>query len=280
MQALHLHGQISAIEFDAFADLVSLEELDVSRCHLRRISMDAFNNCRVLRIINLARNELSSLPPGLFDDLPVLEEVYLEHNKLQKLLPGLFVASRFPTLRLVHLVDNPWECSCAMSSWKAKITNQERIPAENRCIRDFATGQRISCRPRDYSLRYNREYTPRCANFKGRSVFYVLQKHLQCPPQKSEFVKTSSRQNGRRLPHWQKWKNAASQNTVLNAISRRQETIPLALLKAGGSHHFRWQTGLINSINENSLGQGRGPKASPPDYHYNKGVNAELSNVI
>lgn len=283
LQILHLHGQISSIEFDAFADLTHLEVLDVSRCHLRRISMDAFTNCRNLRIVNLARNDLSMLPPGLFDDLPALEEVYLEQNKLQT-LPGFFAGSRSHTLKLVRLVDNPWQCSCDMISWKAKITNQERIPPENHCIHDFSTGNKIFCRPED-STQYNRQFTPRCANFKGRSVFYVLRKHLRCPPQKSEVVRTRSRENPRRLAHWQKW-NAVSKKPLYNVISHKEKPLQKIALeqretrtkavRMSGSNHLLWQI-RANSINEKSTEHRKGQSAQNL---IENNDNADLPNVI
>uniref|UniRef100_A0A1A9W5K1 LRRCT domain-containing protein n=1 Tax=Glossina brevipalpis TaxID=37001 RepID=A0A1A9W5K1_9MUSC len=199
LEVLKLHGEIRSVEFDAFSDLSNLRELDISNCQLREISMDALMGCKYLHIINLGYNNLSYIPPGLFDDQLSLEEIYLNNNQLKFLPNSLFQHRK---LKLLRLNNNPWKCNCEMSSWKAKITNQEKGLNTERCINDYLTGKKLSCRKID-GYKFNHKYAPRCENYKGRSVYYVLRKQIECGPIKIMHL----RRNGttvQRIPHWRK----------------------------------------------------------------------------
>uniref|UniRef100_A0A1B0G2M8 LRRCT domain-containing protein n=1 Tax=Glossina morsitans morsitans TaxID=37546 RepID=A0A1B0G2M8_GLOMM len=199
LEILRLHGEIRSVEFDAFSDLSNLKELDVSNCQLREISMDALMGCKYLHAINLGHNNLSYIPPGLFDDQFSLEEIYLNNNQLKSLPNSLFQQRK---LKLLRLNNNPWKCNCEMSTWKAKITNQEKGTNIERCISDYLTGKKLSCRKVD-GYKFNHKYAPRCENFKGRSVYYVLRKQMQCGPIKIMRLHRNGTTT-QRIPHWRK----------------------------------------------------------------------------
>ncbi|XP_017475842.1 PREDICTED: plant intracellular Ras-group-related LRR protein 4-like [Rhagoletis zephyria] len=212
LEQLTLRGSIRSIEFDAFAGLIKLRELELSHCGIQEISMDALMDCRSLEILDLSYNNLSYFPPGLLDDLSSLEEIYLQGNQLRTLPVTFFLR---PKLRLARLSENPWQCNCDMYNWRPKITNQERGPRAKRCITDYQTGAQISCRRVD-SYVYDNRYAPRCNNHNDRSVFYVLRKQLKCGPGRIVTSKRQSqslfynnvlqRQAGekQRMPHWRK----------------------------------------------------------------------------
>lgn len=197
MEKLKLRGELGRVEFDAFAGLSQLEELDLSNCHIKDISMDAFIGCKNLKIINLSQNLISYISPGLFDDQQSLEEIYLDNNQL-KTLPKTFFQQK--KLLLARLNNNPWICSCDMNNWKAKVTNQEKGPYTQRCVHDFLTGEKISCHGTK-SFKFNKKLAPRCDNFKGRSVYYVIRKQMQCS---KKYVQMRSLASQKKIPHWLK----------------------------------------------------------------------------
>lgn len=199
MEKLKLRGELGSVEFDAFTGLSLLEELDLSNCRIQDISMDAFIGCKNLKIINLSSNNISYIPPGLFDDQQNLEEIYLNDNQLKSLPKTFFQQKR---LQLARLNNNPWKCSCDMANWKPKITNQEKTPNVERCINDFF-GKKISCR-QVKNFKFNKKLAPRCDNFKGRSVYYVMRKQMQCNKKYIDLRASSTSSTRQRIPHWQK----------------------------------------------------------------------------
>lgn len=198
LRKLKLRGKIYSIEFDAFSSLTEMEELDLADCHINDISMDAFIGCKKLRVVNLSSNNISYIPSGLFDDQSQIEEIYLNNNQLIT-LPNTFFQKRM--LMVARLTNNPWKCSCDMANWKTKITNQEPAPITERCINDFLTGKELSCR-KFRSYKFNKKLAPRCENFNGRSVYYVLRKQMQCG---SKYIESKTHVSAnRRVPHWRK----------------------------------------------------------------------------
>lgn len=216
MEKLNLKGEIDSIEFDAFSDMKNLKELDLSHCKIREISMDALMGCRQLEILNLSHNNLKYLPPGIFDDQQKLIEIYLHNNQLTTLPTNFFLQ---PQLQLAHLHNNPWKCTCDMQDWLPKVTKLEKSGQTERCVTDFLTGQQILCKQ---VVKYdiNPLYTPRCQNYDGRSVFYVLRKQLRCGSHKLVMHKKQRKFK----PHWMKLQEKNKQaNLTINAKGKKQK---------------------------------------------------------
>lgn len=233
LEKLKLRGELHSIEFDAFAGTPKLNELDLSNCRIKDISMDAFIGCKNLKIINLSNNNISYLPSGIFDDQNHLEEIYLNDNQLKTLPKTFFQQKR---LILARLHNNPWKCSCDMFNWKAKITNQEKIATSERCINDFVSGNKLSCR-NIKNFKFNKKLAPRCDNFKGRSVYYVIRKQIQCNKKR-----TIPQQ---RIPHWLKIEEDIQRKTKFLEPKTNSRTT-WQLEKAIRNH-------IETNIHENSL---------------------------
>ncbi|XP_012525136.1 insulin-like growth factor-binding protein complex acid labile subunit [Monomorium pharaonis] len=173
---LKMRGNVSSIDFDAFVDLTNLLNLDLSHCHVQRISMDAFYGLEKVRRIDLSNNDLESVPPGLFTahQQKELREIILAKNKLTSLPLDFFRSLRLlnkqTRVQNIRLDDNPWDCSCTMISWNPNLVNR------------------------------NKETAPRCSTPKrlqNWGVFYALRKGgLQCRSPKKmylrKFLKTRS----------------------------------------------------------------------------------------
>lgn len=126
---LKARGNISSIEFDAFVDLIKLLELDLSYCHIRKISMDAFYGLENVKHIDLSNNELEFIPPGLFgvQQQKELKEIILSKNKLTSLPLDFFkmlrVANKQSQLAIIRLDGNPWDCTCSMTTWNPQLVS-------------------------------------------------------------------------------------------------------------------------------------------------------------
>lgn len=124
---LKMRGNISIVDFDAFVDLTNLLDLDLSHCHIQKISMDAFYGLEKVRRIDLSDNELKSIPPGLFtaQQQKELREIILTKNKLTSLPSDFFKNLRLPNkqtqIQNIRLNDNPWDCTCNMISWNPHL---------------------------------------------------------------------------------------------------------------------------------------------------------------
>ncbi|XP_014488422.1 PREDICTED: carboxypeptidase N subunit 2 isoform X2 [Dinoponera quadriceps] len=168
---LRMRGNVTSIDFDAFVDLTNLLDLDLSRCHVRRISMDAFYGLERVRRIDLSDNDLESVPPGLFtvQQQRELREILLTRNKLTSLPLDFFRNLRSPSkqtqVQNLRLDGNPWDCTCTMTNWNPHLVNR------------------------------NKETAPRCSTPKrlqNWGVFYALRKGgLQCGNLKKRYLRKS-----------------------------------------------------------------------------------------
>lgn len=176
-------GNIPFIEFDTFSKLLKLKELHLRHCKIEEISMDTFFGAKNLEIVDLSHNLIKEVPPGLFDDQHDLTEIHLNDNLLTALPTDIFKLS---SIKMIQLLDNPWECSCEMKFWRQALTNKVRSgKTDNRC----SLKQDINC---DGSVTqtyiFDHKNSPKCkspAIAEGKSVFYALRKILNCASQKS-----------------------------------------------------------------------------------------------
>ncbi|XP_071626657.1 uncharacterized protein [Temnothorax longispinosus] len=168
---LKMRGNVSSIDFDAFVDLANLLDLDLSHCHIQRISMDAFYGLEKVKRIDLSNNDLEFIPPGLFtaQQQQELREIILTSNKLTSLPLEFFRNLRLPNkqthVQNIRLDGNPWDCTCVMVSWNPNLVNR------------------------------NKETAPRCSTPKrlqNWGIFYALRKGgLQCRSPKKRYLRKS-----------------------------------------------------------------------------------------
>lgn len=205
LEKLIMKGKLRRVEFDAFADKPKLRELILSECSIEEISMDTLFGIQNLEIIDLSKNKLKSIPYGLFDEQKLLKEIYLQDNFLTE-LPNNFFSS-LTSLKLARLTDNPWQCSCIMTSWKQGITNKVKIvkPATSKCVVSEENSKKMDCVtiPPLVDYVYDNKMSPRCgapAEIDGRGVYYALRKDLRCPISKEKLkMKQKNLQEKKRL---------------------------------------------------------------------------------
>lgn len=99
-----------------FGDLTNLTELQLRNNSIRTLDRDLLQHCPRLRHLDLSINGLAQLPPGLFDGLPALRSLSLRSNRLQNLDRLTF--EPLVSLQLLQVGDNPWECDCSLRDFK------------------------------------------------------------------------------------------------------------------------------------------------------------------
>lgn len=180
LRELTIHGRVASIDFDAFTATTDLETLNLSHCHLNRLSLDAFFGLSKLRYLDLSNNNIDELSPGTFDHLSSLRELYLHHNNLTTLPLGIFIP--LPA-KLIQLHQNPWHCTCDLLQLKPTVTNKVRQPAYTTCRWEETQG--TVCNNEDpVRLRYDSRVAPLCASPPHHShfdVFHATTRRLKCP---------------------------------------------------------------------------------------------------
>lgn len=183
-------GNIPYVEFDTYSKLLKLKELHESNCKIEEISMDTFFGAKQLEIIDLSHNLLKNIPPGLFDNQHELKEIYLNDNQLTYLPADIF---KLNSLKMIQLLNNPWECTCDMKNWRQGLTNKFRSrKVENKCSDDALSMNKFACESNAIqTYTFDHKQSPKCETpdtLKGKSVFFALRRVLQC---KSEIQSTT-----------------------------------------------------------------------------------------
>lgn len=170
-------GNIPFIEFDTFSKMIKLKELHLVHCKIGGISMDTFFGAKNLEIIDLSHNLMKEVPPGLFDDQHDLKEIHLNDNQLTSLPSDIFKLS---SIKMIQLLDNPWDCNCDMKFWRQALTNKVRSGREIKC----PTKQKHGCIGETVqTYAFDHKLSPKCKspiNVEGKSVYYALRKVLNC----------------------------------------------------------------------------------------------------
>lgn len=189
LKELILTGNIPELEYDSFVEVNLIEKLVLKNCNIHTISMDAFLGLSKLKLLDLSKNYLEYLAPGIFDDLVSLQELYLNHNKFTKLPKDIF-NSIHP--KLLRINENPWHCSCDMSSWKPMIVNRIKQKTFKRCNSEFDKGLNCKSQTHIYKYTYENRVAPKCSTpkkFENWSAFHAMRKGLKCSEFKPKYKK-------------------------------------------------------------------------------------------
>lgn len=82
-----------------------------------------------IRVLDLSYNLIQSLPAGAFDSLTHLETLNLKGNGLQTLDKDIFKG--LTKLKSLDLEENPWNCSCSLTSLIKQLNDSGVSTGEN-----------------------------------------------------------------------------------------------------------------------------------------------------
>lgn len=88
-----------------------------------------------IKVLDLSYNLIKSLPGGAFDSLTNLETLNLRGNGLQTLDKDIFKA--LTKLKSLDLEENPWNCSCSLTSLIKQLNDSGVLTGENENLRCF-----------------------------------------------------------------------------------------------------------------------------------------------
>lgn len=176
-------GKIPLIEFDTFTKMLLLRELHLTHCEIEEISMDTFFGAKRLEIVDLSHNKIRVIPPGIFDNQHDIVEIYLNNNQLTALPSDIF---KLNSLKLIHLMENPWTCTCEMRNWRQTVVNKirgGRLEAISKCD-ELRQSKNSKCET-TYASNYifDHRMSPKCnapSAVQGKTIFYAMRRVFQC----------------------------------------------------------------------------------------------------
>lgn len=178
-------GKIPLIEFDTFTSMLNLRELHLTNCGIEEISMDTFFGAKKLEIVDLSNNQIRVIPPGIFDDQHEIVEIYLNNNHLTALPSDIF---KLNSLKMIHLMENPWTCTCEMKNWRQAVVNKIRggkLESVTKCDEMRQTKNSKCETSYESNYIFDHRMSPKCnlpVEVQDKSVFYALRRVFQCSP--------------------------------------------------------------------------------------------------
>ncbi|XP_060059090.1 leucine-rich repeat and transmembrane domain-containing protein 1 [Erinaceus europaeus] len=138
---LHLQDNlIHQLPAYAFQSMLQLTVLNLYNNSLSQLTPEVFHGLQHLQVLNLSQNSLHSLESSLFHSLPQLKELDLSSNSISHLPASLggpwknliifavqqnwlqqldrALLETMPSLRLLLLKDNLWQCNCHLLGLK------------------------------------------------------------------------------------------------------------------------------------------------------------------
>lgn len=122
------NNSLSYIEPGTLSTSSRLVFLDLGCNNLTEIPKGTFGESRSLIKLRLGNNpHLSTVDEDAFMGLTSLRELELERNALSGLQVGAL--SQLPSLRMVTLEGNPWECNCNFANlFTWLVENSNKLP--------------------------------------------------------------------------------------------------------------------------------------------------------
>lgn len=244
-------GSIPFIEFDTFSKMLKLKELHLRHCKIEEISMDTFFGARNLEIVDLSHNSIKEVPPGLFDDQHDLTEIYLNNNQIQTLPSDIF---KLNSLKMVQLLDNPWECTCDMRFWRQALTNKVRSgKADSKCLKTAHQSKNNCEATMVQSYTFDHKLSPRCqspANVEGKSVFYALRRVLNCAPLNAATVSATEKPE-KKIAIKQKYEKHVKEQKLNKQKEAERNSLHYQLFQRKNYEHM--QFGNLNAHDNNEM---------------------------
>ncbi|CAB4002245.1 serine threonine- kinase endoribonuclease IRE1-like isoform X1 [Paramuricea clavata] len=97
----------------AFIPLQNIRTISLANNSIQKIERLEFKKSNQVKLINISHNMLTEVNPGTFYHVPRLKVLDLSYNNL-KTLPWDNISQQLPSLEVLDLTGNPWNCSCEM----------------------------------------------------------------------------------------------------------------------------------------------------------------------
>jgi len=124
--------ELNSFDKSTFYGLANLHYLDLSHNHLSALDSDQLPSLPSLRTLDLSFNYLVSIHSDSFSGLgATLVRIDLSDNRLTSVFWTVF--QHLPSLRLVKLDNNPWNCDCSLGGLHSGLIKSNILSGNPSC---------------------------------------------------------------------------------------------------------------------------------------------------
>ncbi|KAG5670416.1 hypothetical protein PVAND_000683 [Polypedilum vanderplanki] len=119
---------LGPLKINTLAEMNSLQILNLSKTGLTHIEYGMFSHQRQVTVLDISGNELESININMFGSLKNLQTLAIKNNNLTKFEHVENIKEIFPSLQIIYIDGNHWNCSYLANL--LKIFSEKSIEVE------------------------------------------------------------------------------------------------------------------------------------------------------